>query len=80
MSVANVTGASYSVGRGISRSLGMHGCAVYVTGRPQIEGDVSMRWTIHSVAAEVTGIGGKDPPSLRAAGVVPPEYAAYKVK
>ena len=28
----------------------------------------------------IPGIGGKDPPSMRAAGVVPAEYAAYKVK
>jgi NAD(P)-dependent dehydrogenase (short-subunit alcohol dehydrogenase family) len=57
--VAIVTGASRGAGRGIARALGSHGCAVYITGRSEKEGDAEMPGTIYSTAKEVTEAGGQ---------------------
>ena len=57
--VAIVTGASRGAGKGIAQALGSHGCAVYVTGRSQTDGDAEVAGNIHSTAEQVTRAGGE---------------------
>jgi dehydrogenase/reductase SDR family protein 1 len=56
-----VTGASRGVGRGVALGLGEAGATVYVTGRTTEEGrgPEGLPGTIHSVAGEVTALGGR---------------------
>ena len=74
---ALVTGASRGIGADIARALAKAGAAVAVTARTEEVTDKRLPGTIHSVAKEITGAGGKavavkidvrDPESI-AAGV-----------